>query len=96
MAVIGDAAHAVSPMTTQGASLAIEDAVMLARCLRDVSPVPEALRAFEGLRRERAEAIARSGASDENPGPPAPGPRPGPRPSPVLDHHIEWDAPVRI
>ena len=96
MIVIGDAAHPVSPMTTQGASLAIEDAAVLARCLRDISPIPDALRAFETLRRERVEEIARSGASGENPAPPAPGPRTGPRPSPVLDHHIEWDEPTAV
>jgi 2-polyprenyl-6-methoxyphenol hydroxylase-like FAD-dependent oxidoreductase len=95
MIVIGDAAHPVSPMTTQGASLAIEDAAILARCLRDVSPIPDALRVYETLRRERVEEVARSGASGENPAPPAPGSRTGPRPSPVLDHHIDWDAPVR-
>ena len=96
MIVIGDAAHPVSPMTTQGASLAIEDAAILAKCLRDVSPVSEALRVFEALRRERVEEIARSGASGSNPTPPAPGPRTGPRPSPVLDHHIDWDKPVSL
>jgi 2-polyprenyl-6-methoxyphenol hydroxylase-like FAD-dependent oxidoreductase len=96
MIVIGDAAHPVSPRTTQGASLAIEDAAILARCLRDISSVPDALRAFASFRRERVEEIARSGASGDNPAPPAPGPkpRPGPLPSPVLDHHIDWDKPA--
>jgi hypothetical protein len=32
---LGDAAHATSPSSGQGASLAIEDAVVLAKCLRD-------------------------------------------------------------
>jgi 2-polyprenyl-6-methoxyphenol hydroxylase-like FAD-dependent oxidoreductase len=96
MIVIGDAAHPVSPRTTQGASLAIEDGVILARCLRDIFPIPDALRAFESFRRERVEEIARSGASGENPAPPTlgPGRRPGPSPSPVLDHHIDWDEPA--
>jgi 2-polyprenyl-6-methoxyphenol hydroxylase-like FAD-dependent oxidoreductase len=35
MIVIGDAAHAPSPTSGQGASLAIEDAVLLGKCLRD-------------------------------------------------------------
>jgi 2-polyprenyl-6-methoxyphenol hydroxylase-like FAD-dependent oxidoreductase len=94
MIVIGDAAHPVSPRTTQGASLALEDAAILARCLRDISPIPDALRAFASFRRERVEEIARSGVSGDNPAPPAPpGPKsgPGPLPSPVLDHHIDWD-----
>src|SRR5262245_47581203 len=34
--LVGDAAHATSPHAGQGASLAMEDAVVLARCLRDI------------------------------------------------------------
>jgi len=40
MAIIGDAAHAPSPTSGQGASLACEDAVILAKCLRDL-PTPQ-------------------------------------------------------
>ncbi len=36
MIVIGDAAHAPSPTSGQGASLSIEDAVTPAQCLRDL------------------------------------------------------------
>jgi 2-polyprenyl-6-methoxyphenol hydroxylase-like FAD-dependent oxidoreductase len=36
MIVIGDAAHATSPSSGQGASMAIEDAVVLAKCVRDL------------------------------------------------------------
>ena len=36
MALVGDAVHAPSNSTGQGASLAIESAVQLARCLRDL------------------------------------------------------------
>lgn len=55
--LIGDAAHATSPHAGQGASLAIEDAIVLAKCLRDVERVSDAFAAFEELRRERVEAI---------------------------------------
>jgi 2-polyprenyl-6-methoxyphenol hydroxylase-like FAD-dependent oxidoreductase len=58
--LIGDAAHATSPAAGQGSSLAVEDAVVLARCLRDL-PLPAALEAFEGLRRERAERVVAQG-----------------------------------
>jgi 2-polyprenyl-6-methoxyphenol hydroxylase-like FAD-dependent oxidoreductase len=72
MIVIGDAAHAPSPSSGQGASLAMEDAVVLARCLRDVEPVPAAFAAYERLRRDRVERIVAQGArssSSKVPGP---------------------------
>ncbi|MEV4345716.1 NAD(P)/FAD-dependent oxidoreductase [Actinoplanes sp. NPDC049596] len=52
----GDAAHATSPSSGQGASLAVESAIELARCLRDL-PVPAALAAYESLRRARVERV---------------------------------------
>jgi FAD-dependent urate hydroxylase len=59
--LVGDAAHAVSPSAGQGASLAIEDAVVLAKCIRDVAPVELALARYEALRRPRAERIVAIG-----------------------------------
>jgi FAD-dependent urate hydroxylase len=95
MVVIGDAAHAASPSTAQGASMAIEDSVMLAQCLRDYELIADGLRAYEELRRERVERVVQSGASSENPSPPTPGPR---RPDSgwLLKHHIDWDTDVRV
>ncbi|HET9736655.1 MAG TPA: NAD(P)/FAD-dependent oxidoreductase [Solirubrobacteraceae bacterium] len=61
LAVIGDAAHAPSPTSGQGASLAIEDGVVLAKCLRDL-PTAEGLARFEALRRPRVERIVKSAA----------------------------------
>jgi 2-polyprenyl-6-methoxyphenol hydroxylase-like FAD-dependent oxidoreductase len=58
--LIGDAAHATSPAAGQGASLAVEDAVVLARCLRDL-PVPLAFEVFERARRPRVERIVAQG-----------------------------------
>lgn len=55
--LIGDAAHAASPHMGQGASTALEDALVLARCLRDAHDVTRAFAAFESLRRERVERI---------------------------------------
>lgn len=55
--LIGDAAHATSPHVGQGASLAMEDAIVLAKCLRDIEDVPNAFSAFESARRERVEDI---------------------------------------
>ncbi|GAB3140208.1 FAD-dependent monooxygenase [Amycolatopsis stemonae] len=61
MVLIGDAAHATSPAAGQGASMAIEDAVTLGKCLRDVPEVERALATYEGLRRERVEAVVAAG-----------------------------------
>ncbi|MBA2947852.1 FAD-dependent monooxygenase [Streptomyces himalayensis] len=66
MIVLGDAAHAPSPSSGQGASLAIEDAVVLARCLRDTSSHAEAFTAFVGLRRPRVEKIVKQAARINN------------------------------
>jgi len=55
--LIGDAAHATSPNAGQGASLAMEDALVLAKCLRDLPDVERAFAAYERLRRQRAEKI---------------------------------------
>ncbi len=55
--LLGDAAHAMSPSAGQGASLALEDAMALARCLRDEPDPPAAFERFERLRRPRVDAI---------------------------------------
>ena len=59
MLVLGDAAHAPSPSSGQGASLAIEDAVVLAVCLRDLPDPATAFARFEAARRPRVERIIR-------------------------------------
>ena len=58
-AIIGDAAHATSPHAGQGASLALEDTAVLARCLRDLPDHELAFAQFETLRRERVEKIVK-------------------------------------
>ncbi|GAA3430735.1 FAD-dependent oxidoreductase [Kutzneria kofuensis] len=60
MVIVGDAAHVPSNSTGQGASLSIESAIELARCLRDL-PVPQAFQAYEKLRRSRVEKVAEQG-----------------------------------
>ena len=55
--LMGDAAHAVGPHVGQGASLALEDAFVLAKCLRDIPEASSAFSAFERLRRSRVEPI---------------------------------------
>jgi len=62
MVIVGDAAHATSPASGQGASMAIEDAVVLAKCLRDLPDTQQAFAAYEQLRRERVERVVAQGA----------------------------------
>ena len=66
MVIIGDAAHATAPSSGQGASMAIEDAVVLARCLRDLPDIARAFAAYERLRRARVERIVAHGARTSN------------------------------
>jgi 2-polyprenyl-6-methoxyphenol hydroxylase-like FAD-dependent oxidoreductase len=62
MIIVGDAAHATSPASGQGASMAIEDGVVLAKCLRDLPDIRQAFAAYERLRRERVERVVAQGA----------------------------------
>jgi len=61
VALIGDAAHAVSPDAGQGASMALEDAEYLAKLLRDCDNYKQAFEWFEEDRKPRAEKIAAEG-----------------------------------
>jgi FAD-dependent urate hydroxylase len=60
--ILGDAAHAPSPSSGQGASVALEDGVVLAKCLRDLPGIESAFTAFERIRRRRVERIVAQGA----------------------------------
>jgi 2-polyprenyl-6-methoxyphenol hydroxylase-like FAD-dependent oxidoreductase len=62
MVLLGDSVHAPSSSSGQGASLAVESAVELARCLRDIDDVTAAFAAYEKLRRERVEKISEQAA----------------------------------
>lgn len=57
--LIGDAAHATAPHIGQGASLALEDTLVLAQCIRDYADLPTAFSRFQSLRQERVRAIIR-------------------------------------
>ncbi|MGF6832068.1 FAD-dependent urate hydroxylase [Paenarthrobacter sp. TE4293] len=69
LVLVGDAAHAASPSSGQGASMAIEDAVALGRSVRDLRPgsLPEALERYEHERRARAELIVEWGRRNAAP-----------------------------
>lgn len=61
MVLVGDAAHAVSPSTGQGASLAVEDAVVLARTLADSDDLPTAFQSYTEERRPRTTRVLKVG-----------------------------------
>lgn len=70
--LVGDAAHAVAPSAGQGASLALEDAAVLARCVAAGPDPVLALRRYEAVRKARAEkvvALGRRLSSSKAPGP---------------------------
>ncbi|MFE3260001.1 FAD-dependent oxidoreductase [Nocardia sp. NPDC059091] len=58
LALTGDAIHAPSNTSGQGASLAIESGIELARCLRDIDDPARAFATYEALRRPRVEGVA--------------------------------------
>ena len=60
--LVGDALHAPSPSSGQGASLALEDAVVMAAALRTAASPEEAFADFERSRRERVEKVVAVGA----------------------------------
>jgi len=105
MIVIGDAAHVSAPNAGHGASMAIEDSIVLAQCLRDL-PVPkQAFLAFEQRRRERVERVVATSARMGNRALPGPVGRivrdlmlprllkRGPRNAAdwLTRYHIDWD-----
>ncbi len=51
--LLGDAAHATLPLMAQGAAMAFEDAVVLARAFAVAETVEDALKVYEDARRER-------------------------------------------
>ncbi|WP_038201931.1 MULTISPECIES: FAD-dependent monooxygenase [Xenophilus] len=59
LTLLGDACHPMMPFMAQGAGMAIEDAVVLARALEGVAAdaVPHALRRYEQARLERTARI---------------------------------------
>jgi len=60
LALIGDAAHAMTPFLAQGAALAIEDAAVLGHHLAGAGNVPAALAAYEAARKPRAIRLSKA------------------------------------
>ncbi|MEU2724785.1 FAD-dependent monooxygenase [Streptomyces smyrnaeus] len=101
MVLLGDAAHAAAPNAAQGASMAIEDSVVLAKCLRDLPDAGEAFARFEALRRERVEAVVERSAQlndrvVQRPAETRASPRLRPRPRQDGDSGSDWLLGYRI
>jgi salicylate hydroxylase len=61
--LLGDACHSMVPFLAQGASIAIEDGLVLARALEKYGNDPErAFAAYEAARRERANKVVSGSA----------------------------------
>jgi 2-polyprenyl-6-methoxyphenol hydroxylase-like FAD-dependent oxidoreductase len=59
VALLGDAAHAMTPNLGQGAAMAIEDAIVLARLLAESRGVEEAFASYQSIRFPRVKAMQR-------------------------------------
>ena len=57
--LLGDACHPTLPFLAQGANMAIEDGMVLARCLDAYADIPQALRHYEAARLDRTSRIVR-------------------------------------
>jgi 2-heptyl-3-hydroxy-4(1H)-quinolone synthase len=57
LALLGDAAHAITPNLGQGAGVAMVDAVVLARALAEYNDVPAALAEYQRLRQREVNRI---------------------------------------
>jgi len=64
VALLGDAAHAMTPFAAQGAGQALEDATVLAAQLAGGAPVPEALAGYDRARRPRSQRVAHLARTD--------------------------------
>jgi salicylate hydroxylase len=61
--LLGDACHPMVPLLAQGANMALEDGLVLARAIEEYGARPEALSRYEAARRERANKVVAGSAA---------------------------------
>jgi salicylate hydroxylase len=61
--LLGDACHPMVPFLAQGAVMALEDGIVLARAIEKYGAQPEALSHYEAVRRERANKVVDGSAA---------------------------------
>ncbi|MBF6332435.1 FAD-dependent oxidoreductase [Nocardia transvalensis] len=109
MIVVGDAAHAAIPQAGHGASMAMEDSIVLAQCLRDLPTIEDAFTAYDRLRRPRVARVMATSARMSKAATPASRLQRMIRDRVILkrlqgrtantadwltDHHIDWNASI--
>ncbi|MFC0432227.1 FAD-dependent monooxygenase [Kutzneria buriramensis] len=94
MVLVGDAAHAVGPSAGQGASVALEDGVILAKCLRDIGNLGDAFYTYHQLRADRLQqllVLTQTRVSNLHEAKAYSNPN---RRTFLYEHKIEWDEPI--
>jgi salicylate hydroxylase len=61
--LLGDACHPMVPFLAQGAVMALEDGIVLARAIEKYGAQPEALSRYEAVRRDRANKVVEGSAA---------------------------------
>ncbi len=64
IALLGDACHPMLPFLAQGAVMAMEDGLILARALSEYSSIEEALQRYESARKDRANRAVTGSAEN--------------------------------
>jgi salicylate hydroxylase len=62
--LLGDSVHATLPYMAQGAAMALEDAIVLSRSLKDVPELSSAIRSYEEARFDRTAKVIRESTAN--------------------------------
>jgi 2-polyprenyl-6-methoxyphenol hydroxylase-like FAD-dependent oxidoreductase len=94
MALVGDAAHAGATAAAQGASIALEDSVLLAMCVRDIPDLERAFATYQRIREPRLRRLEELRARPvRTPEEARENAKPEVR-AWLYEHEIHWDEPI--